>query len=195
MPSAFRSVPSVCSGSCLGSSDVLGGCHTPTTSRLISPSSTLLASRVRSPSISNLLGLVPTFSAVAVYQRHGYDGLQFRVCCDASSPVDRVGRLALSASMCSRINRRHEGTSVYARTLEPARRVTAGCYCRCEYSQNLTRTCLGTRELGETNRGFPATKSVGLSKRHCVIYWPPEGTLYGYETRQGRVCPRVPGNV
>ena len=35
----------------------------------------------------------------------------------ASPPVDAVGRLALSASTSSRINRCHEGTLIHARTL------------------------------------------------------------------------------
>ena len=43
----------------------------------------------------------------------------------ASPPVDVVGRLALLASASSRINRRHVQTSIHARTLQPARRVTA----------------------------------------------------------------------
>ena len=39
------------------------------------------------------------------------------LCWGASPPVDAVGRLALSASTSSRINRCHEGTLIHARTL------------------------------------------------------------------------------
>ena len=46
-------------------------------------------------------------------------------CWVASPPVDAVSRLALSASTSSRINRRQEGILIHARTLYPARRVTA----------------------------------------------------------------------
>ena len=45
------------------------------------------------------------------------------LCWMASSPVNPVGRLELPASTSSRISRRHEGTSIYARNLWPARRV------------------------------------------------------------------------
>ena len=47
------------------------------------------------------------------------------LCWDALSPVDGVGRLVLSASTSSHINRCHVGTSIHRRTLYPARRVTA----------------------------------------------------------------------
>ena len=40
-------------------------------------------------------------------------------------PVGAIGRLVLSPSTSSRINRRHVGTPVSVRTLKPARRVTA----------------------------------------------------------------------
>ena len=40
-------------------------------------------------------------------------------------PVGAIGRLALSPSTSSCIDRRHVGTSVSARTLKPARRATA----------------------------------------------------------------------
>ena len=39
------------------------------------------------------------------------------LCWGASPPVDAVGRLTLSASTSSRINRCHEGTLIHARTL------------------------------------------------------------------------------
>ena len=48
------------------------------------------------------------------------------ICWDAlPRPIDDFGRLALSASTSSRINRRDIGTSIGTRTLKTARRVTA----------------------------------------------------------------------
>ena len=44
------------------------------------------------------------------------------LCWGASPPVDAIGRLALSASTSSRINRCHEGTLIHARTLWLGRR-------------------------------------------------------------------------
>ena len=74
-----------------------------------SPSSTLLLTRVCPPSIpprfgSHIFraGVVPTL---------------------LPPPVDAVGRLALSASTSSRINRCHEGTLIHARTLWLGHRV------------------------------------------------------------------------
>ena len=43
------------------------------------------------------------------------------LCWGASPPVDSVGKLALSASTSSRINRCHEGTLVHERTLQLGR--------------------------------------------------------------------------
>ena len=105
-----------------------------------SPSSTLSLTRVCPPSIPTLLTSGPTFSAAAVYQlccRRHRRGNQIAFVGVASPPIDAGGRLAVSASKSSRINRRYERTSIHARTLDSARRVTVvvscpeTCLCCC----------------------------------------------------------------
>ena len=127
MPPAFHSAPGVfCPDSCLRFSDVLGAAlPTPLDFSIVDtfvyspvpsehPYSTRFGSHVFRGSA------VPTFLPQERLPRETI--LLYWV---ASPPVNAAGRLALSASTRSRINRRHEGTSVHARTLYPAHRVTA----------------------------------------------------------------------
>ena len=95
------------------------GCGTPTTPRLVHRRHfCLLACDLQAFLLSSLR--VPrfprrwctNFAAAAQLPRE-----TISLCWDASPPVDAVGRLALSASANSRINRRHVGTSIRARTL------------------------------------------------------------------------------
>ena len=119
MPSAIHSVPGVFyPGSCLPSSDVLGAALQP---RLdFSIVDTFAYSRVPSEHSSSPRfrsrvfrgGGVPTLLPQARLPRE-----TFSLCWGASPPADAVGRLALSASTSSRINRCHEGTLIHARTL------------------------------------------------------------------------------
>ena len=85
-----------------------------------SSSSTLLLTRVCPPSIPPLLASGLTFSAAAAFQRsyhrHGCRGNDFALL-GGITVSHAVGRLALSASTSSRINRCHEGTLIHARTL------------------------------------------------------------------------------
>ena len=121
VPSAFHSVLQAgvfypCF--CLRSSDVLGAALPP---RLdFSIVDTFAYSRVPSehssspPFVSHVFrgGGVPTLLPQARLPRE-----MISLCWGASPPVDAVGRLALSASTSSRINRCHEGTLIHARTL------------------------------------------------------------------------------
>ena len=126
---AFRllSVPGIFyPGSCLRSSDVLGAAlpthlevsivdtfaysHMPSEH----PYSPLLGSHVLCGG-----GGVPTLLPQAQWSRE-----PISLCWIALPPVDTVGRLELPASTSSHISRRHEGTSIYAMNLWPARRVT-----------------------------------------------------------------------
>ena len=118
IPSAFHSVPGVFyPGSCLRSSDVLGAALTP---RLdLSIVSTFSYSRVSSEHFSSLRfeshvfrgGGVPTLLPQARLPRE-----TISLCWGASPPINAVGRLALSTSTSSRINRCHKGTLINART-------------------------------------------------------------------------------
>ena len=117
-PSPFTQSRCSYPGSCLPSSDVLGAAISP---RLdFSIVNTIAYSRVLSEHSSS-----PRFGA-HVFRGGGVPTLlpQARLpretnflCWDLSPSVDAVGRLALSASTSSRINRCHEVTLIYARTL------------------------------------------------------------------------------
>ena len=119
MPSAFHSVPGVFyPGSCLRSSDVLGAALPP---RLdFSIVNTFAYSRVPSDHSSSPRfgshvfhgGGVPTLLPQARLPRE-----TIPLCWGASPPVDAVGRLVLSASTSSLINRCHKETLIHARTL------------------------------------------------------------------------------
>ena len=120
MPSAFNSVPGVFyPGYCLRSSDVLGAALSP---RLdFSIVDTFAYSRVPSEHPYSLRfgshvfrgGGVPTL--LPPQARLPQETIS--LCWGASPPVDAVGRLAVSASTSSRINRCHEGTLIHSRTL------------------------------------------------------------------------------
>ena len=109
---------------CLASFFRRVGCGTPTTPLIVD---TFAYSRVLSEHSSSPRFEPPVF--------RGGDALTLlppqarlpretiSLCWGASPPVDAVGRLALSASTSSRINRCPEGTFIHARTLELGRRV------------------------------------------------------------------------
>ena len=124
-PSLFPSkCPPPSLSSCLHSSDVLGAALSP---RLdFSIVDTFPFSRVPSkhssfPRFGSHVfrgGGVPTLLPQARLPRK-----TISFCWGASPPVDAVGRLALSASTSSRINRRHEDALIHARTLQLGRRI------------------------------------------------------------------------
>ena len=110
----FHQVISTQPGSCLNSPDVLGAAL-PT--RLdFSRWPTLLVTRVCPRSMPTLLASGPTLSTAALNRAVAVKTILL-FCWVASPPVDTVGRLALSASTSSRIDRRHGGTSIHARTI------------------------------------------------------------------------------
>ena len=112
-----------------------------------SPSSTLLRTRLCPPSIPTLLAPGPTrfprrrctnFAAVGTVVAGNNIFLMGVV----SPPVDdAVGRLALSASTTSRINRRYAGTSIGVRTLQTARLIAAVVAYTPPAIQGLDKDC------------------------------------------------------
>ena len=96
------------------------GCGTPTTPRRLHRRHTFAYSRVPSEHSSSLCfeshvfrgGGVPTLLPQARLPRE-----TISLCWGASPPVGTVGRLALSPSTSSRINRCHEETLTHARTV------------------------------------------------------------------------------
>ena len=117
-PSPFSKFQVSYPGSCLPSSDVLGAAIPP---RLdFSVVDTVAYSRVPSEHSSSPRfgshvfrgGGVPTLLPQARLPRE-----TISLCWGSSPPVDAVGRLALSASTSSRINRCRGGTLIHARTL------------------------------------------------------------------------------
>ena len=121
MPPAIRPVPFpgvFYPGSCLRFSDVLGAALPPRLNFSIADTfaySLVPSEHSTSPHFGPHVfrgGGVPTLLPQARLSRETTS-----LCCGASPPVDDVGRLALSASTSSRINRYHEETLVHARTL------------------------------------------------------------------------------
>ena len=99
---------------CLPSSDVLGAALPPRLDFSIVDTVVPFEHSSFSRFKSNVFrgGDVPTLPPQARLPRE-----TISLCWGSSPPVDAVGRLALSASTSSRINRCHEGTLIHARTL------------------------------------------------------------------------------
>ena len=114
-----------CEGFCAWvASDVLGAALPPRLDFSIVDTfaySRVLSEHLSSPRFGSQVfsgGGIPTWLTQARLPRE-----TILLCWGASPPVDAVGRLALSASTNSRINRCHEGTLIHARTLWLGRRV------------------------------------------------------------------------
>ena len=125
MSYAFHSVLGIFyRGSYRRSSDVLGAALPPCLDFSIVDTfaySRVLSEHLSSPRFGSHVfrgGGIPTLLTQARLPRE-----TILLCWGASPPVDAVGRLALSASTNSRINRCHEGTLIHARTIWLGRRV------------------------------------------------------------------------